>query len=294
MAVGQPRPVLCHPFLAFFPDYMTLSLLVLTDFFQPADHALAYADALAGAVGAQLVLLHVRRDALLDPERLTGRVDVLSQEAIDLALASLARGLAAPVVAEVAHGRAAGAVADVLRRHQPALVVLGHRNTDAMPDALVSTAALDILRAAPQPMLVVPAHARLTVPHRILLALDGEHFSLGEHAGLVRHLFDGLAAELTVLHIGSDEAGAKTGTAAAREALERTGLALDLTAGLRTQSLVHATPAGGILQAVAGDGFDWVVVIARPRSFLGQLFHRSVTAHVLLHSPVPVLVLPAV
>ncbi|MEJ7665608.1 MAG: hypothetical protein WKG07_41850 [Hymenobacter sp.] len=30
---------------------------MLTDFFQPADHALAYADALAGAIGARLVLL---------------------------------------------------------------------------------------------------------------------------------------------------------------------------------------------------------------------------------------------
>ncbi|MFD1470218.1 universal stress protein [Hymenobacter caeli] len=273
---------------------MALSLLVLTDFFQPADHALAYADALAGALGAQLVLLHVRRDSVLDPEHLTGRVDALGQEAIDLALASLARGLSAPVVAEKAHGRVAEAVADALRRHQPALVVLGHRNTDAMPDELVSTAALDILRAAPQPMLVVPARARLSAPHRLLLALDKEQFSLGTYAGLVRHLFDALPAELTVLHVGPDKASAETGTAAAREALERTGLALDLTTGLRAQSLVHATPAGGILQAVAGGGFDWVVLVARPHSFLGELFHRSVTAHVLLHSPVPVLVLPAV
>ncbi|AMR25548.1 hypothetical protein A0257_22945 (plasmid) [Hymenobacter psoromatis] len=272
---------------------MTLSLLVLTDFFQPADHALAYADALAGAIGAQLVLLHVRRDSLLDPEHLTGRVDKLSQAAIDLALESLTRELTAPVVAEAAHGRVAEAVADALRRHQPALVVLGHRNTDATPDALVSSAALDILRNAPQPMLVVPAPTRPIIPHRVLWALDAEVVSLGTHASLVRHLLDALPAELTVLHVGSDEASAAAGTAAAREALERTGLALDLTTGLRTQSLVHATPAGGILQAVAGGGFDWVVLVARPRSFLGELFHRSVTVHVLLHSPIPVLVLPA-
>lgn len=50
---------------------------------------------------------------------------------------------------------------------------------------------------------------------------------------------------------------------------------------------------GDILQAVASGGFDWVVLVARPRSFLGELFHRGVMAHVLLHSPIPVLVLPA-
>ncbi|OGX91759.1 universal stress protein [Hymenobacter coccineus] len=272
---------------------MKLSLLVLTDFFQPADHALAYADALASTIGAQLVLLHVRRDALLDPEHLSGRVDTLSQEAIDLALASLTREMAAPAVAEVAHGEVAAAVAEALRRHQPALVVLGHRNTDSMPDELVSTAALDILRATPQPMLVVPVGARFAHPQRLLLALDEEQFSLGEHAGLVHHLLDALPAELTVLHVAPNQASAAAGTAAAREALARTGLALDLVTSLRTQSLVHATPGGGILEAVAGGAFDWVVLVARPRSFLGGLFHRSVTAHVLLHSPIPVLVLPA-
>ena len=47
---------------------MALSLLVLIDFYQPADHALAHSDRLAIAIGARLVLLHVRRDAILDPE----------------------------------------------------------------------------------------------------------------------------------------------------------------------------------------------------------------------------------
>lgn len=271
---------------------MALSLLVLTDFFKPADHALAYADALAVAIGARLVLLHVRRDSLLDPEHFTGQVDTLDQEAIDLALASLTRQLTAPVAAEAAHGRVADAVAAALARHQPALVVLGHRHTDALPDELVSSAALDILRAAPQPLLVVPVGAAPTVPRRLLLALDTQPFSLGNHANLVRHLFNALPAELTVLHVSPDQAGAARGLAAAVEAIGRTGLAIDLSHELSARGLVHATAAGGILALAATGEFDAVVLVARPRSFLGTLFHRSVTAQVLLHSPVPVLVLP--
>lgn len=271
---------------------MALTLLVLTDFCRPAEHALAYADVLAGAVAAQLVLLHVRRDAVLDPEYLSGRVDTLSQETIDLALASLARQLTAPVVTEVGHGRLAEAVAASLGHHQPALVVAGHRNTDRLPDELVATAALDILRTSPQPILVVPVTAVPTVPRRLLLALDAEPFSLGGHTGLVRHLFDQLPATLTVLHVAPTKDHAETGTAAAVAAIERTGLALDRGQRLQTRGLVHATPAGGILAAAATGEFDAVVLVARPRSFLGALFHRSVTAHVLLHSPLPVLVLP--
>lgn len=270
---------------------MTFSLLVPTDFFQPADHALAYADTLAGAIGAQLVLLHVRRDSPFDPERLSGRAAVQSPEAIELALASLAHTLSAPVLAETGHGRVAAAVVEALGRHQPALAVLGHRNTEALPDELVATVPLDLLRTAPQPMLVVPVRTTAaTVPRRVLLAVDTEHFSLGEHMGLVHHFLAALGAQLTVLHVAPHPDA--TADAAAREAVERTGLPLDLPP-LAFQQLTHAQPAEGILQAIAHGKFDMVGLIARPRSFLGALFHRSVTAQVLLHSPVPVLVLPA-
>jgi nucleotide-binding universal stress UspA family protein len=284
--------VLCEqPLSILLPSAMAFSLLVPTDFFQPADRALAYADTLAAAIGAQLVLLHVRRDSLLDPERLTGRAVVQDPETTPLALASLARSLSVPVIAEVGHGRVAAAVVEALGRHQPALAVLGHRNTDDMADELVSTVPLDILRTTPQPMLVVPVRTTAAVvPRRLLLAVDEEHFSLGEHMGLVHHLLAALGAHLTLLHVAAHQS--TVADRAALEAVERTGLSLDLPP-ITFQHLQHASPAEGILQVAANGQFDMVVLIARPRSFLGDLFQVSVTARVMLHSPVPVLVLPA-
>ena len=261
-------------------------MLVPTDFFQPADHALAYADSLAAAIGAQLVLLHVTRDSVLDPEQLTGALAPLDKEATDLAFASLVRDLAVPAVAETAHGRVVPAIVAALGRHQPALAVLGRPDTDTTPDELVSTTALDLLRAAPHPMLVVPRHApAATLPRRVLLAADAEAFTLGDYAGGVRHLFNALHSQLTVLHVGPT-ADADAATAA----VTRTGLTIDLPPP-KTRHLIHAVPAEGILQVAASGDFDLVVLVARPRSFLGELFHRSVTAQVLLHSPLPVLVL---
>jgi nucleotide-binding universal stress UspA family protein len=72
----------------------------------------------------------------------------------------------------------------------------------------------------------------------------------------------------------------------------RTGLGIELAAPVRYHSLAAAHPAEGILQATQSGEVDLVVVLARPRSFWGQLFHHNVTAQVLLHSTVPVLVLP--
>jgi nucleotide-binding universal stress UspA family protein len=271
---------------------MAPSLLILTDFFQAANRALAYAANLAGPLGARLVLLHVRRDSILDPEMFTGELSNLSKEAIDLTLSGLARHLTVPVVAEVGHGRVAYAVADAVTRHHPALLVLGRPDESATPDELVQTTSLDILRTAPYPMLVVPHSVHATTPpRRVLVAIDGEPFTLGEHTASARHLLSTLQAELTVLHVVPPGSPAIPAEQALATVL-RTGLTIDLPP-VQTATLVHEHPAEAILHAARPADYDLVVLIARHRSFFGQLFHRSVTAQVLLHSQLPVLVLPA-
>ena len=272
---------------------MVLSLLVLTDFYQPADHALAYADRLATAIGARLVLLHVRRDAILDPEQLSGTLADLDTEAINLAFASLVRGLAAPAVAEIGHGLVAEAVARAVRQHQPTLIVLGRNNAGSTPDELLTPLALALLRTVPHPMLVVPeSPISPPAPRRVLLAVDGDPFTLGQYAGAVRQLFDALPAALTVLHVlphgSTDELPGQ-----ALESVLRTGLADDLAVLTRHRRVSAPYPAEGILRVAAPAECDVIALIARPRSFLSRLFHRSVTAQVLLHSAIPVLVLPA-
>ncbi|MCB2407010.1 universal stress protein [Hymenobacter lucidus] len=271
---------------------MAAALLILTDFFQAANRALNYASNLAGAIGGRMVLLHVRRDSVLDPEMFTGQLSCRSQEAADIALHSVAGNLAVPVVAEVGYGQVAYAVADAVSRHHPALIVLGRPDYSSLPDELVHTTSLDILRTAPYPMLVVPhTLASTQPPRRLLLAVDGEAFSLGEHAGAARHLLAALGAALTVLHVATTPSETEVDPAA--WSVLQTGLAVDLPTQVHTRTVVDESPVEGILQAARPEDFDLVVLIARPRSFLGQLFHHSVTAQVLLHSPIPVLVLPA-
>jgi nucleotide-binding universal stress UspA family protein len=272
---------------------MNPSLLILTDFFQAANRALDYATNLARPLGARLVLLHVRRDSVVDPEMFTGKLSNLDSEALDMALSSIAGNLSVPVVAEVGHGRVTYAVTDAVSRHRPCLVVLGRPDTKSTPDELVSTTALDLLRTAPYPMLVVPHNVRSThPPRRVLLAVDDDAFTLGQHAGAVRHLLGALKAEVTVLHV-EEHAGPTAATAEALASVAATGLTLGLPAPARTLSIIAPAPAEAILGTAQPADYDLVLLISRPRSFLGALFHHSVTAQVLLHSTVPVLVLPA-
>ena len=272
---------------------MNLSLLVLTDFFQASDRALAFATSLVRPLGARQVLLHVRRDSAFDPETFTGSLANHGQEAVNVALHSLVSQLPGPAVAEVGHGRVADAVARAARRHHPALVVLGRPNTESTPDELVSTTALELLRTAAQPMLVVPHGVHtLSPPRRVLLAVDDEEFSLGPHTSSMRQVLNGLNAEVTVLHVTQDE----NTEAAATEVLKivrRLDLTSDLPQPVRTLSRTAPDAAAAILSVAQSADYDMVMVVARQRSYFGTLFHRSVTAQVLLHSTIPVLVLPA-
>ena len=272
---------------------MALSLLVLTDFYQPADHALTYADALATAIGARLVLLHVHRDAILDPEQLSGTLAGLDTEAINLAFASLERDLTAPAVAEIGHGLVAEAVARAVRQHQPALIVLGRTDAGNTPDEMLTPLALALLRTVPYPMLVVPeSPVSPHPPRRVLLAVDGEPFTLGEYAGEVRNVLDALPAALTVLHV-MPPGQLEDYPDQPLEWVRRTGLSSDLAPLMRHRRVSAAHPADGVLRAAATLDFDIIALVARPRSFLSRMFHHSVTAQVLLHSVIPVLVLPA-
>ena len=269
---------------------MRVCLLVLTDFKPAAQRALRYADTLASAIGAHLVLLHVQRDSVLDPALLTGQLPHQSQPEIDAALARAVRDLTAPVVTETRHGRVADAVAEALIRHPSALIVVGRPDEGAIPDELISTTALDLLRAGRQPMLVVPHHAPTTpLPRRVLLAVDAEPFALDESTAAAQHFFSALHAQLTIVHVSAEP------DEAAAAGIFDAALQVPLIANLphvQTMSLIELVVADGILRAAAGS-FDFIVLIARPRSFMGALFHHSVTAEVLLHSSLPVLILPA-
>jgi nucleotide-binding universal stress UspA family protein len=122
----------------------------------------------------------------------------------------------------------------------------------------------------------------------VLIAADQESFFL-PNAEAVNELLRGLGAELTVAHVSTVEDDA--GCAQALQAVEASGL----TAGLSTVNLrgyLHLSPSAGLLEAIADTQADMLIVVARSRSYLGELFHRSVTAQVLGNCTVPVLVLP--
>jgi nucleotide-binding universal stress UspA family protein len=268
---------------------MNPTLLVLTDFFTGANRALDLATRLAEPLGARLVLLHVE-DAVLPGSEGKKKGVARSDDAAALALDHLTSDLPVPVVGEVGYGSIEEVVQRSVNRHQPLLIVLSRPITGSVPNELVTTTALNLMRSSTCPLLVVPPNTPQKVPQRIMLAADGHQFSLGENVVPIRDLLNTLQAQLTVAHI--TESATRHTTQQALQTVLHTGLTRDLPR-VNTCHVCHTHAAEGILQAVAEQHADMLMMVARRHQFLHKLFHSSVTAHLVLHSPIPVLVLPA-
>lgn len=269
---------------------MNPSVLVLTNPSDPAAQATRWAAALSAPLQAQLELLHLN-DA---PElSVLAMPDAhYSPAETTQALAALGHQLPTPTGFTVTQEPLAEAVATAVHQHHPLLLVLGLSEEHGLLDHLLHHRALPALRATHRPLLLVPEGAPAPrLPRRVVIAVDAEPFQLNAAARALAPLMAAWHASYTVVHV---TAAPEPLTLSSRMALAdvRASHLLPPGTSLVLQESHHPIPATGIVEALHGPRIDLLVLIARTRSFLGRLFHRSVTAQVLRHTPVPVLLLP--
>ena len=130
---------------------MSLSLIVLAGFYPPARCAIQYADTLAQAVGGRLVLLHVNRASLFDPNDLVApgyhREELGRQTDTAAILYQQAEGLRTVATVEVATDLLPAVAQDLAHRYQPALFVLSQPDAAHPAAADLVKACAEILRA---------------------------------------------------------------------------------------------------------------------------------------------------
>ena len=276
---------------------MPLHLIVFAGFYAAGRHAVHYADTLVQAVRGRLVLLHVERASFFDPRELVGNSyrheEMARQTDTAAALHQLAQGLHVHPLVEVATDLLPSVAQDLAARYAPALFVLSPPSPDSVSAAAVATECAGLLRAGNYPLLVVPATATADQPpRRFLIAADAEAFELTAAAQPWCQLLRMPGAHVVVAHVSSgveDDAGCS----AALRVVQASGLVGGLPAP-ELRGYEHDDYTEGLLAAVQDTRADMVVVLARERSYLGELFHRSVTARLLERCPVPVLILPVV
>ena len=273
---------------------MTPSIVVLTDSVAHPNRGLAYAAGLAEPMHAQLVLLHVRYDELLShQEYVTNHSTRQADETRKQALSTLAESQPVPAQVEISEDFLSDAVAASVRQHQSQLIVLNRPEASAMPAEVVTRVVEDMLRQVPLPLLVVPAEGPAPVGfHQLVLAVDSNEMAFPETVKVMDKLMGELRCKLSIMHVSRAESHSEAAGRRAVYEVRRSGLAA-LPEEEAAHLVCNADAATGILQGADELEADVLVVIARPHSWVGSLFHRSVTAQVIKKSTIPVLVLPA-
>ena len=271
----------------------TDSILVLANFADAAEATARYAAALGAPLHLRLAMLHLEAyPVMLEPELVAAAAEQTQRNEGEImaGLRALAHRLPGhPEVLETAGFMAAG-VAESVHQQRPLLLAMGLSHEQSLLDRLLLDQVLPVLRATQRPLLLVPRDAPgIGPPRRVLVAVDGEPFAPNAASRALAPLLAAWAATYTVVHIRTqDQAPCRLAMADVRAS----GL-IPAAAALGLYDEVNSRPATGVLQAIADTQADLLVLMARPRSFLGELFHRSVTAAVLRHCPVPVLLLPS-
>ena len=270
---------------------MDLSVLVLANPLEPAAQATRWAAALGAPLHVRLEVLSLCQAPA--PSVLTTSGTYSNPAETPRMLEALGRQLPTPVGVTITQEPLAEAVATAVHQHHPLLLALGLSAEHTLLDHLLHNRALPALRATHRPLLLVPEDAsEPRLPRRVVIAVDAEPFELNAAAKALAPLMAAWHASYTVVHV---TAAPEPLALSSRMALAdvRASHLLPPATSLVLQESHHPIPATGILEALYGPRIDLLVLIARTRSFLGRLFHRSVTAQVLRHTPVPVLLLPA-
>ena len=272
---------------------MNNSILVLANFADAAEATARYATALGATLHLRLAMLHLDvYPVMLEPELVAASAEQTQRNEAGtmVGLHALARRLPGhPDVLEVT-GFMADAVAKAVHQQQALLLALGLSHEQSLLDRFLLDQVLPVLRATHRPLLLVPRDAPCVgPPRRVLVAVDGEPFTPNAASRALAPLLAAWGCTFTVVQV-HPQGGPPSRLALAD--VRASGLVPAATP-LEHYNAAHTPAAPGVLQAVADTKADLLVLIARPRSFWSELFHRSVTAAVLRHCAVPVLLLPA-
>jgi nucleotide-binding universal stress UspA family protein len=280
---------------------------------------LPHALAVARALGAPLILLRVlegRTTGEAPPDPLSW--DIRRRETQDYLERLAERGTAEDSVeAEVIEGQAAEEICLWARRHGVVLTVLCSHGTSGETKWSLASTARKLVEGAPGSLLLVPATARaeegVARYRRLLVPVDGS--PRGESVlPLARRIAEAQGAELILAHvvpvpdlteIGPLDAAdldlrerlTRRNERVAHDYLDRLRAQLsDSDAPVRALVLGAADARGRLARLIAEENVELVVLSAHGRAARADVPLGGVTAYLVEHAEVPLLILrhPAV
>lgn len=267
------------------------TILVPTDFSEPATNAANYAAQLAKDLETSVLLFHTYHlpttvaevpVMIVTPEQL--------QKDSELALSKEASKLSEKWGVEVNYKTRIGFAGDEIldEVENASLIVMGMNGAGRVTRALMGSIAVSTVRKSKIPVLVIPAEASYKKPNKIVFACDYNPKVDIHTLDVLKHLTETFNSQLFIVNV-KEKKEAVT--------LEEKTTSVKIDAKLCDVKHVYYFPenrdlAAGINEFVELKHADMVAIIPHRYNMMERLFHESISKKMAYHTKVPLLALP--
>lgn len=290
---------------------MIKKILLLTDFSDNALHSALYACKIANSVHAEMItLLHTfdpaallspnEMSSLLAPVEATGiftnyewaaeQIETIKKENAE-ELENLKQKLLPEInsnthiICRVETLGLIQAVNQICEEQCFDIVIMGIKGRTGLEKALIGSNATKAIESIHQPLLIIPQHAAIDMPERIVMATDLKTINEKIFIQLDK-IFKSFEAKILALNIMNKN--------------QDINIVKKEAAPLQQQLIKYSTEFHFILSDDIETGINLfaidhhaslIVSLHKTKSFFDSLFHKSITKNLAWHSKIPLLVL---
>lgn len=175
---------------------------------------------------------------------------------------------------------------EVCEKLHPYLVIMGSQGTTETERFLLGSNSVHAMKNLAWPLLTVPAGATYRSIHRIGLASDFDDIVSTFPVERVKRIVNSLNASLHIVNVGKN-------TEINSNAVFESGLMREMLDSLHPQFhfITRGNVEEGSMDFTDSNNIDLLLVFPKQYGFLEDLFHKSTSKQLVLHSKVPVVVL---
>jgi nucleotide-binding universal stress UspA family protein len=268
------------------------TILVATDFSHTARNAAKYAAAMASAINAKVLLLHVYQlpvtylevPVLVNEEEIKNDAEKnilkLKEELAEKTAGKL------NIETEVRMGTFFQELKITCQRIDPYAVVMGSQGTTAAEHFLFGTHAVYATKHLTWPVITVPQGAKFSSIKKIGFACDFSKVVNTTPVDELKQLVKDFNAELHVLNTGKQ-------TAFDPDVVFESGMLQEMIGNLNPNYhfITNEKTDESIIEFAEKNHIDLLIVLPKRHNLTDKLVHKSHTKQLVLHSHVPVMAL---
>lgn len=271
------------------------SILVPVDFSQESIHGLHYAKMMAGSLGLGITIVHVHYPIYDPVSSVALNVHLVRQNEnqLDALAAKLMEadphdGFHVHVSTHVEEGAIAGSLTDLLENEKYEMMIMGTKGIDSGVRRLFGSISSAVSRHSHKPVIVVPPHAELKFPGKIVIGF-AEELVLNNTLEFILSFGEKNHVFFDFVHISDDQKGFRK---LKDKLYEKLMTKRDLLCGFNIR------PVSGQQQQIHEVLFEYardvhagmILLVTKHRNFIESLRHKSVTKKALQQTTIPLMI----